>query len=139
MIRRPPRSTPTDTLFPYTTLFRSDQPANDLNARVLAGLRAIPGVQSVAVINAVPFGQQAGAAGIFLDAENKHFGGVADFYVGSPGSLETLGTRVVAGRAPQAADYTPVANFVPRSEKTRDGEERVRTCRIRWWPTHKKK
>src|SRR3546814_16700707 len=25
MIRRPPRSTPTDTLFPYTTLFRSQQ------------------------------------------------------------------------------------------------------------------
>src|SRR3546814_10308728 len=27
MIRRPPRSTRTDTLFPYTTLFRSDQHA----------------------------------------------------------------------------------------------------------------
>src|SRR3546814_5941921 len=27
MIRRPPRSTRTDTLFPYTTLFRSVQPA----------------------------------------------------------------------------------------------------------------
>src|SRR3546814_3380639 len=26
MIRRPPRSTRTDTLFPYTTLFRSDVP-----------------------------------------------------------------------------------------------------------------
>src|SRR3546814_2108253 len=26
MIRRPPRSTRTDTLFPYTTLFRSSQP-----------------------------------------------------------------------------------------------------------------
>src|SRR3546814_2498576 len=26
MIRRPPRSTQTDTLFPYTTLFRSDVP-----------------------------------------------------------------------------------------------------------------
>src|SRR3546814_10278392 len=26
MIRRPPRSTRTDTLFPYTTLFRSDKP-----------------------------------------------------------------------------------------------------------------
>src|SRR3546814_1257303 len=26
MIRRPPRSTRTDTLFPYTTLFRSKQP-----------------------------------------------------------------------------------------------------------------
>src|SRR3546814_1802813 len=29
MIRRPPRSTRTDTLFPYTTLFRSDQPGDD--------------------------------------------------------------------------------------------------------------
>src|SRR3546814_10559802 len=28
MIRRPPRSTLTDTLFPYTTLFRSVQPAS---------------------------------------------------------------------------------------------------------------
>src|SRR3546814_1101846 len=26
MIRRPPRSTRTDTLFPYTTLFRSERP-----------------------------------------------------------------------------------------------------------------
>src|SRR3546814_2326357 len=29
MIRRPPRSTRTDTLFPYTTLFRSHLPARD--------------------------------------------------------------------------------------------------------------
>src|SRR3546814_10864260 len=28
MIRRPPRSTRTDTLFPYTTLFRSARPAS---------------------------------------------------------------------------------------------------------------
>src|SRR3546814_21184885 len=27
MIRRPPRSTRTDTLFPYTTLFRSNDPS----------------------------------------------------------------------------------------------------------------
>src|SRR3546814_18726561 len=33
MIRRPPRSTRTDTLFPYTTLFRSDDGlgSNDMN------------------------------------------------------------------------------------------------------------
>src|SRR3546814_7370982 len=30
MIRRPPRSTRTDTLFPYTTLFRSDNPDSRL-------------------------------------------------------------------------------------------------------------
>src|SRR3546814_17325765 len=29
MIRRPPRSTRTDTLFPYTTLFRSDRVGRD--------------------------------------------------------------------------------------------------------------
>src|SRR3546814_260846 len=28
MLRRPPRSTRTDTLFPYTTLFRSCEPGN---------------------------------------------------------------------------------------------------------------
>src|SRR3546814_6890397 len=37
MIRRPPRSTRTDTLFPYTTLFRSPQAA--------IAFRAHPGTQ----------------------------------------------------------------------------------------------
>src|SRR3546814_19110553 len=32
MIRRPPRSTRTDTLFPYTTLFRSYRPVDELIA-----------------------------------------------------------------------------------------------------------
>src|SRR3546814_1379480 len=38
MIRRPPRSTRTDTLFPYTTLFRSLQPVEHaaLGGRLLA-------------------------------------------------------------------------------------------------------
>src|SRR3546814_11369267 len=33
MIRRPPRSTRTDTLFPYTTLFRSDNAAHSFQTR----------------------------------------------------------------------------------------------------------
>src|SRR3546814_4794041 len=42
MIRRPPRSTRTDTLFPYTTLFRSNdrsdgkRPGDSLSATLLA-------------------------------------------------------------------------------------------------------
>src|SRR3546814_14461542 len=35
MIRRPPRSTRTDTLFPYTTLFRSFPNGNDEPSRLL--------------------------------------------------------------------------------------------------------
>src|SRR3546814_19502633 len=36
MIRRPPRSTRTDTLFPYTTLFRSED-LDPISASVTAG------------------------------------------------------------------------------------------------------
>src|SRR3546814_14354106 len=54
MIRRPPRSTRTDTLFPYTTLFRS--PPGDLmrvehERRVVRELRGVE-------CRAVPFGGQ---------------------------------------------------------------------------------
>src|SRR6266511_1705233 len=38
MIRRPPRS----TLFPYTTLFRSDQPVGVRHAHLLDGLQHLP-------------------------------------------------------------------------------------------------
>src|SRR3546814_1334477 len=42
MIRRPPRSTRTDTLFPYTTLFRSDlvEPAPLGNADIIGDAMA---------------------------------------------------------------------------------------------------
>src|SRR3546814_7866236 len=36
MIRRPPRSTRTDTLFPYTTLFRSSASASSTRSRSLS-------------------------------------------------------------------------------------------------------
>src|SRR3546814_13106361 len=35
MIRRPPRSTRTDTLFPYTTLFRSESPDGKAKGRLV--------------------------------------------------------------------------------------------------------
>src|SRR3546814_1857048 len=40
MIRRPPRSTRTDTLFPYTTLFRSPVPGRADYVHLLADLLA---------------------------------------------------------------------------------------------------
>src|SRR6056297_3601698 len=41
MIRRPPRSTRTDTLFPYTTLFRSEVEGLDHAAAVLGARLAV--------------------------------------------------------------------------------------------------
>src|SRR3546814_8221591 len=41
MIRRPPRSTRTDTLFPYTTLFRSDQSSRQSGGQSAGGPHGI--------------------------------------------------------------------------------------------------
>src|SRR3546814_4133401 len=49
MIRRPPRSTRTDTLFPYTTLFRSahlvDAEAGAVEARLVSGCGRALGIE----------------------------------------------------------------------------------------------
>src|SRR3546814_3857482 len=42
MIRRPPRSTRTDTLFPYTTLFRSPRASGHGPRRARPGVRPLP-------------------------------------------------------------------------------------------------
>src|SRR3546814_7653047 len=62
MIRRPPRSTRTDTLFPYTTLFRSDL---EQHLRYYAERHMVkPGITGWAQIN-YPYGAS------IEDARNK--------------------------------------------------------------------
>ncbi|HKR75877.1 MAG TPA: FtsX-like permease family protein [Rhodanobacter sp.] len=92
--------------------FDPTQPG-DLNARMVAGLRAIPGMQSVSVVNTVPFGIPNGNTGVTLDSAGKQFGGVVGLYTDGPGSFEALGLKLVAGRAPQAEDFQPMATFAP--------------------------
>src|SRR3546814_1585245 len=64
MIRRPPRSTRTDTLFPYTTLFRSESigakcastngmPPIKITGRILGGDISIPGNFSSQFVSAL--------------------------------------------------------------------------------------
>src|SRR3546814_1528451 len=53
MIRRPPRSTRTDTLFPYTTLFRS-----------IAGPVAVPGPAVAAAVVGAGAGHRAARPGL---------------------------------------------------------------------------
>src|SRR3546814_12692077 len=60
MIRRPPRSTRTDTLFPYTTLFRSD-PSSPGGGFDFANLM-IGGIDRIELLrgaNSLPWGSQA--------------------------------------------------------------------------------
>src|SRR3546814_13910108 len=60
MIRRPPRSTRTDTLFPYTTLFRSTtrEPMRGLVADMQAAERR-PEIASVSLVHGFPWGDVA--------------------------------------------------------------------------------
>lgn len=89
--------------------------ATDLNARMLAGLSAIPGVESVHAITSVPFGQQSDVAGITLD--RKHYDSVVQFYEGSPGTPKALGLHLVAGHMPAADDYQPLQGYLPASSR----------------------
>src|SRR3546814_7391420 len=80
MIRRPPRSTRTDTLFPYTTLFRSVAPARrGEHAVAVEGLAAVAQAPSVhqsvcrAGVEAAHFAQtrQQGEVGDAAQVEHR--------------------------------------------------------------------
>src|SRR3546814_6196772 len=66
MIRRPPRATRTDTLFPYTTLFRSHDAAERLGADGDADLRTGVG-HRLAAGEAVGRVHRDGADGVFAE------------------------------------------------------------------------
>src|SRR3546814_11397537 len=105
MIRRPPRSTRTDTLFPYTTLFRSRAELDLAIEEALAMLDP----DTVAV--------SLKAAGIAFGFVNS----VAEFSSHQNCDASHEGRHSRAGRQ-------------GRSEERRVGKECVSTCRSRWSP-----
>src|SRR3546814_11563415 len=111
MILRPPRSTRTDTLFPYTTLFLSR--ADTLLASIRIGkildssLRSIFGlnhllVLSLGLANAIDTAEQCFPRVDCSLQRHEFFDGVEEF----------------------------------RSDERRVGKECVSTCRSRWSPYH---
>src|SRR3546814_17550875 len=131
MIRRPPRSTRTDTLFPYTTLFRSllERPldAVGVDRRHRSGMPGIDCAQE---------GEGFGAAQLAQDdAIGAHAKRGRYEVVGGHGRL----AERAAGR--DQADGIVVRQPDPggRSEERRVGNECVSTCRARWSRSHIKK
>src|SRR3546814_16683495 len=111
MIRRPPRSTRTDTLFPYTTLFRSD--ADTLVVVVRLQLGEHPG--------GVQQSRSAADDDAFLDR--------------GAGSVHRVFDAILALLhldlgGPADAQHGDTAG--QRSEERRVGKECVSTCRSRW-------
>src|SRR3546814_13243346 len=113
MIRRPPRSTRTDTPFPDRTLFRFER----------LGVET----QQLHVERVVPVGQRDEAAVPFVDfVAHAGFarpdGGGRGGFVGRGYEANLGGFR----SRPRQRDE--------RSEEGRVGKECVSTCRSRWWP-----
>src|SRR3546814_15363695 len=110
MIRRPPRSTRTDTLFPYTTLFRSE------------GLRLLLGEPTLVV----RVDESLGDGGELVLADQA--------FVLHPVDDVHLEPRMQRARIlPHQFLDQPRA---VRSEERRVGKEGVSTCRSRWSPYH---
>src|SRR3546814_20413817 len=112
MIRRPPRSTRTDTLFPYTTLFRSVTQRAGAEGRDLA--------------RAPRRCRRRGADGprrARTGVPSEHGAGEAQRLRGADGG----GEDAFAGTDQPCVD-------VGRSEERRVGKECVSTCRYRWSP-----
>src|SRR3546814_14821501 len=110
MRRRPPRSTRTDTLFPYTTLFRS---RGELLVEAATEIRQI-------FVTDVAIGDRIGALGEAL-AEPR-----ALFW-----RIERFGGQFVL---PEPRDQRFGLVEQRRSEERRGGKECVSTCRSRWSP-----
>src|SRR3546814_15150033 len=109
MIRRPPRSTRTDTLFPYTTLFRSPPP-HHAGSRNLFRLKNDPGRRLTSACNLLPLIVLLAACKPPPD-ERHHM----------PGADAKRGREVIERVACGS-----------RSEERRVGQECVSTCRFRW-------
>src|SRR3546814_12452419 len=129
MIRRPPRSTRTDTLFPYTTLFRSAFPCWDEPAfKAVFGVTLDVADDLLAFSNGPELAREDLGGGVvrirFADTIPMSTYLVA-FVVGP---LETTGPVDVAGVPPR---------LVPRprtggSEERRAGKGCLSKCRARW-------
>src|SRR3546814_185235 len=86
MIRRPPRSTRTDTLFPYTTLFRSN--GNKAFPEVAEGRL---GIYPIGVTTSVPDNLGAGT-----NESEIYFGDFAQFQIGDTEQIAIAASDVAA-------------------------------------------
>lgn len=76
---------------------RDDNP-EALTHADLALLRALPGVESVAVSNQVTFGESGWGGDVQLSPHQQQPSLSASLYLGDPGLFDTLGLRLIEGR-----------------------------------------
>src|SRR3546814_7582276 len=163
MIRRPPRSTRTDTLFPYTTLFRSkgdplvverDEHPRETSLDKLAALKGVVRPEGTVTAGNAS-GVNDGACALLLagEAEAAKHGltpkarivgmataGVAPRVMGigpAPATEKVLaltGLKLAQMGVIELNEAFAAQGLAGRLEGRRGGKRGVSTCRSRWWP-----
>src|SRR3546814_12934172 len=122
MIRRPPRSTRTETLFPYTTLFRSQDQSVPARSAVGAELALLaPGAVHAPGLP-VLVSQVTPERAEHAELEVRRLA------IGEPEDLQIEPTLL--------AEQIDQLEQEDRSEERRVGKECVSPCRSRWSPYH---
>src|SRR3546814_13901450 len=139
MIRRPPRSTRTDTLFPSTTLFRSLVPG-PLGERTTHRGGVAPVVHGAPPLPARPVDARGGAEhrrGRLVRAVRRLPAGLGDDAGGGVDPLRRYppglaGQESGARRSHRGPGPARGGRHRLRSEKRRAGKRCVSTCQSRW-------
>src|SRR3546814_11111527 len=125
MLRRPPYSTRTTTLFPYTPLLRS--------VGIVATRQRLERDRAAAQVVMLAAQAEDGRTDRTPGVEHEYpRSGIAPALQHQHGQQHRLAG---AGRP----DHAPVTDVAHRSEERRVGKECVSTCRSRWSPEHSKK
>src|SRR3546814_13902653 len=133
MIRRPPRSTRTDTLFPYTTLFRSDINGGSnisFTAPTSDQITASPGTYN-------NISSEFGGVLIFEDkatsvaGKDSRINGNATLHLGGAIYMPNQDMEMTGNASPSTQCLLLI-----KSEERRVGKECGSTCRSRWSQDH---
>src|SRR3546814_12445036 len=128
MIRLPPRSTRTDTRFPYTTLFRPgaqrEKPPES---------KSSDGTEQSGSSESKPT-DKTGSPKIGAQREKKQEEKNDGSTSAKPTKQEAKGNKWQSAKP--SADKAPGGVQIGRSEERRVGKECVSTCRSRWSPYH---
>src|SRR3546814_11836718 len=110
MIRRPPRSTRTDTLFPYTTLFRS--PAQSRGRNPCPRRRQHP---DKVTAQGTTWGHPR-RRNMDMQSENRFFDDFAKMVNGIAGTVAGAGREAEAAMRDRAKEFVGRMDFVSREE-----------------------